>query len=180
MLCKIWGFQGSGYEECRLLRYKTPVRTSQETPYISITKLRRLMLCKIWSFHGSDYEEWCLLRYKTPVHTSQETPYISITELRPLMLCKIWSFHDGDDEECLFPNYPRSIHATSEVLFLLSTVSSLLPPRVSKLITHQSSRLSMLSCLYSDTENVIKYTTKKKTRLLLKGVWKVAICSICR
>jgi hypothetical protein len=31
MLCKIWGFDGGDYEECRLLGYKTPVRTSQET-----------------------------------------------------------------------------------------------------------------------------------------------------
>jgi hypothetical protein len=29
--CKIWGFHGGDYEECRLLGYKTPVRTSQET-----------------------------------------------------------------------------------------------------------------------------------------------------
>jgi hypothetical protein len=25
MLCKIWGFHGGGYEECRILRYKTQV-----------------------------------------------------------------------------------------------------------------------------------------------------------
>jgi hypothetical protein len=31
MLCKIWGFCGGDYEECRLLEYKNPVRTSQET-----------------------------------------------------------------------------------------------------------------------------------------------------
>jgi hypothetical protein len=45
------------YEECRLLRYKNPVRTSQETHYVSVTESNRLMLCKIWGFHGSDYEE---------------------------------------------------------------------------------------------------------------------------
>jgi hypothetical protein len=35
------------FEECRLLGYKNPVRTSQETHYISVTELSRLMLCKI-------------------------------------------------------------------------------------------------------------------------------------
>jgi hypothetical protein len=45
--CKIWGFHGSGYEECRLLEYKNPVRTSQETHYISVTESSQLMLCKI-------------------------------------------------------------------------------------------------------------------------------------
>jgi hypothetical protein len=36
-----------GAEECRLLGYKTPVRTSQETHYLSVTESSRLMLCKI-------------------------------------------------------------------------------------------------------------------------------------
>jgi hypothetical protein len=35
------------YVECRLLRYKSPVRTSQETHYVSAKELSRLMLCKI-------------------------------------------------------------------------------------------------------------------------------------
>jgi hypothetical protein len=56
MLCKILGSHGGDYEECRLLRYKNPVRTSQETHYVSATELRRLMLCKILGFHGGDYE----------------------------------------------------------------------------------------------------------------------------
>jgi hypothetical protein len=47
MLCKIRGFDGGDYNECRLLGYKTPVRTSQETNYVSATELSRLMLCKI-------------------------------------------------------------------------------------------------------------------------------------
>jgi hypothetical protein len=75
MLCKIWGFHGSDYEEC-LLRYKNPVRTSQETQYVSATESSPLMLCKIWGFHGGDYEEWRLLGYKNPVCTSQETHYL--------------------------------------------------------------------------------------------------------
>jgi hypothetical protein len=44
-------------EECRLLGYKTPVRTSQETHYVTATEPTRLMLCKIWGFHGGNYEE---------------------------------------------------------------------------------------------------------------------------
>jgi hypothetical protein len=31
MPCKIWGFHGCDYEECCLLWYKNPVRTSRET-----------------------------------------------------------------------------------------------------------------------------------------------------
>jgi hypothetical protein len=34
-------------EEWRLLRYKTPVCTSQETRYFSTTESNQLMLCKI-------------------------------------------------------------------------------------------------------------------------------------
>jgi hypothetical protein len=54
--CKIWGFCGDDYEEFRLLGYKNPVRTSQETHYVSTTELSRLMLHKIWDFHGGNYE----------------------------------------------------------------------------------------------------------------------------
>jgi hypothetical protein len=32
------GFHGGDYEECRLLRYKTPVLTSQETHHVSATE----------------------------------------------------------------------------------------------------------------------------------------------
>jgi hypothetical protein len=96
--CKIWGVHGGHYEECRLLGYKTPVRTSQETHYVSTTESSRLMLCKIWGFHGGDYEECRLLGYKIPVRTSQETHYCSATESRRLMLYTIWGFHDSDYE----------------------------------------------------------------------------------
>jgi hypothetical protein len=41
-VCKIWGVHGGDYEECRLLEYKHPVRTSQES--------NQLMLYKIWGF----------------------------------------------------------------------------------------------------------------------------------
>jgi hypothetical protein len=99
-LCKIWGFHGSLYEECRLLRYKNPVRTSQETHYVSATESNQLMLCNIWGFHGGDCEECPLLGYKNPVRTSQETHYVSATESSQLMLCKIWGFHGTDYEEC--------------------------------------------------------------------------------
>jgi hypothetical protein len=61
------------YEECRLLGYKNPVRTSQETHYVSITEPSQLMLCKISSFHCGDYEECRLLGYKTPVRISHLT-----------------------------------------------------------------------------------------------------------
>jgi hypothetical protein len=99
-LCKMWGFHCSHYEECRLLGYKNPVSTSQETHHVSTTESSRLMLCTIWGFHGSDYEESRLLGYKNPVCTSQGTHSISITESSQLMLCKIWRFHGSDYEEC--------------------------------------------------------------------------------
>jgi hypothetical protein len=77
-----------GFEECRLLGYRNPVHTTQETHYVSATNPSQLMLCKISGFRGSDYEE-CLLGYKNPVRTSQGAHYVSATEPNQLMLCKI-------------------------------------------------------------------------------------------
>jgi hypothetical protein len=57
MLSKICGYHGSDYEECRLLGYKHPGHTSQETHYVSATELSRLMLYKISGFQGGDYEK---------------------------------------------------------------------------------------------------------------------------
>jgi hypothetical protein len=59
-LRKIWHFHGGDYEECRLLGYKNPVRTSQRTHYVSATDP---MLCRIWGFHGGDDEECRLEGY---------------------------------------------------------------------------------------------------------------------
>jgi hypothetical protein len=59
-VCKIWGFHGGDYEECRLLYIKTQFVPHKK--HVSATELIRLMLCKIWGFHGGDYEEcllWC-------------------------------------------------------------------------------------------------------------------------
>jgi hypothetical protein len=91
MLCKIWGSQGGEYEECLLLGYKNPVRTSQETHYVSVTESSQLMLCKTWGFHGGDYEECRLLGY-----------YAVCLFKNRYSVCKIWGFHGGDYEEwCL-------------------------------------------------------------------------------
>jgi hypothetical protein len=46
-LSNIWSFHGGGYEECSLLGYKNPVRTSPETHYFSATDPILLILCKI-------------------------------------------------------------------------------------------------------------------------------------
>jgi hypothetical protein len=43
--CKIWDYYGGNYEEFRFLGYKTPIRNSQETHYMSATESSRLMLC---------------------------------------------------------------------------------------------------------------------------------------
>jgi hypothetical protein len=80
MLCKILGFHGGVYEECRIPGYKIPLRTSQETHYISSTEPSRLVLCKILGFHGGVYEECLLLGYKIPVRNSQEIHYVSAAE----------------------------------------------------------------------------------------------------
>jgi hypothetical protein len=88
----------SGHEGRRLLENKSPVRTSQETHYVSPTESSRLMLCKIWGFHGGDYDECRLLGYKLPVPTSRETCYVSNIEPSQLMLCKNWGFHGCDYE----------------------------------------------------------------------------------
>jgi hypothetical protein len=102
---KIWRFHGGDYEECRLPRYNNPVRTSQETHYVSATDTSRLMLCKIWGFNGGDYEECRLLGYNNPVHNPQETHSVSVREPSRLMLCKIWGFPGGDYEECSLLGY---------------------------------------------------------------------------
>jgi hypothetical protein len=87
--CKAWGYHGGNYEECHLLGYKTPVRTSQETYYVYATESNQLMLRKTSGFHGGDYEECRPLGYRSPVRTSQKTHYVSTTESSQLMLCKI-------------------------------------------------------------------------------------------
>jgi hypothetical protein len=121
ILCKIWGSHGCDYEECCLLGYKTPVRTSQETHYVSTTESSQLMLCKIWGFHGSDYEECRLLEYKTPVRTSQETHYVSTTESSQLMLCKIWGFHGSDYEERRLLEYKTPVRTSQETHYVSAT-----------------------------------------------------------
>jgi hypothetical protein len=98
MECKIWDFHGGHYEECRLLGYKNPVRTSEETHYVSATEPNRLMLRRIWGFHSTDQEVCRLLGYKNPVRTSKETYYFPATEPSRLILCKIWGFHCCDYE----------------------------------------------------------------------------------
>jgi hypothetical protein len=82
---------GCDYEECRLLRYKSSVRSSQDTHYVSATEPSRLILFKILGFQGSNYEECRLLgyEYKNQARTSHETHYVSATEPSRLMLCKI-------------------------------------------------------------------------------------------
>jgi hypothetical protein len=124
MLCKIWGFHGGDYEECRLLIHKNPVRTSQETHYVSTTESSRLMLCKIWGFHGGGYDECRLLEYKNIVRTSQETHYASATEPSQLMLCKIWGFHGGDYEECRLLGYNNPVRTSQETHYVSVTEPS--------------------------------------------------------
>jgi hypothetical protein len=124
MLCKIWVFHGSDYEECRLLGYKTPVRTSQETHYFSATEPRRLMLCKISGIYGDDYEECRLLGYKNPVRNLQETRYILATDFSQLMRCKVWGFHSGDYEERRFLGYKNPVRTSQRTHYVSATETS--------------------------------------------------------
>jgi hypothetical protein len=48
------GFHGFGFEEFRLLGYRNPVSTSQETYYVSATEATEV-------FHGGDCKECRLL-----------------------------------------------------------------------------------------------------------------------
>jgi hypothetical protein len=48
---------GCDYEKCSFLCYRSSVRTSQETHYVSVTEPSWLMQCKIRVFRGGDYEE---------------------------------------------------------------------------------------------------------------------------
>jgi hypothetical protein len=68
---------------------RNPVRTSQETHYVSATEPSLLMLCKIRGVHGGHYEGYRLLGYKNPVRTSQETHHVCATESSRLKLSKI-------------------------------------------------------------------------------------------
>jgi hypothetical protein len=120
------GFHGGHYEECRLLGYINPVRTSQETHYFSTIDHSQLMLCKIWGFHGGDYEECRLLGYKNPLRTSQETRYFSTTDPSQLMLCKIWGFHGCDYEECRLLGYKNPVRTSQDTHYISTTESSLL------------------------------------------------------
>jgi hypothetical protein len=43
------------------MKNAVPLRTSQETHYLSTTEPRRLMICEAWGFRGDDYEECRLL-----------------------------------------------------------------------------------------------------------------------
>jgi hypothetical protein len=56
MLCKIWGFHGDCYEECRLFDIKPSSYLTRDN-YINAIEPSRLMLCKSRGFHGGDYEE---------------------------------------------------------------------------------------------------------------------------
>jgi hypothetical protein len=52
-ICTFWNYSrfevltGGDIRECRLLGYKDPVRTSEETHYVWATEYSRLKLCKI-------------------------------------------------------------------------------------------------------------------------------------
>jgi hypothetical protein len=121
---KICSSHGGHYEECRLLGYKNPARTSQETNYVSAIELSKSMLCKNWGLRGGDYDECRLLGHKNPVRTSQETHYVSATEPNRSVLCKICGFHGGDYEECRLLGHKKPDRTSQETHHFSATESS--------------------------------------------------------
>jgi hypothetical protein len=99
-----------------LLGYINPVRTSQETHYVSGTESSRSMLFRILDCHGGDYEECRLLGYINPVRTSQEAHYVSGTESSRSMLFRILDFHGGDYEECRLLGYINPVGTSQEII----------------------------------------------------------------
>jgi hypothetical protein len=95
---KIWDSHGSDYEDCRPLGYKNPVRTSQETNYVSATKTSLLTLCQIWGFQGGAMRNVVFWDIRTQFVPHRKN-YVSATKPRRLMLCKNLGFHGGDYEE---------------------------------------------------------------------------------
>jgi hypothetical protein len=64
MLYKIWGYKGGDYEEYRLLRYKNPVRTSEETHYVSATEpttatIKNCVFCDVTSCGFCKNRRYC-------------------------------------------------------------------------------------------------------------------------
>jgi hypothetical protein len=72
-----------------LCGYTNPVRTSQETHYVSTTKTNRLMLfgetVTVYSENLTEHTD-TLCGYTNSVRTSQETHYVSTTKPNRLML----------------------------------------------------------------------------------------------
>jgi hypothetical protein len=111
MLCKIWGFHVGDYEECRLLGYKNPVRTTLETYYVSATGPSRLMLCKIWGFHGSDYEDvvsWEMIPRGSCKNRRFGRTIASIIRVKRSTLGVTNSFNLVDGDEMFFRNVGSS------------------------------------------------------------------------
>jgi hypothetical protein len=74
-------------EECSLLGYKTPVRTSQETQYVSVREPSQLMLCKFEVFTAVTMKNVVL--WDIEPHFVLHRRHITFPlESSQLMLCK--------------------------------------------------------------------------------------------
>jgi hypothetical protein len=156
------------WQQCRLLGYKNPFHTSQETHYVSTTETSQLMLCKIWGFHGGDYEECRLLGYKNTVRTSQETQYVSTTETSQLMLCKIWGFHGHDYEECRLLGYKTPVRTSQETHYVSTTETSQL--MLCKIFGFQCCNCEECRLLWCGTEKYIASNIKDLQLLVIANV----------
>jgi hypothetical protein len=123
MLCKIWGFHGSDYEEC-LLRYKTPVRTSQETHLFSATESRQLMLCKIWGCHGGVYEEWGFLGYTTQLVLDRRHITAPLQIQTSYCYINVCRFDGSDYKECRILGYKNPFLTLKKTYYFSASESS--------------------------------------------------------
>jgi hypothetical protein len=91
-----------------------PVRTSQETHYVSATEPNRLMLFE--RFTAVTMKNIVFWDTKNPVRTSQETLYVSATEPSRLMLFTNSGFHGCDYENFRLLGYKTPVHTSQETL----------------------------------------------------------------
>jgi hypothetical protein len=81
MLCKIWGFHGGDCEECRLLGYKSPVHTSQQTHYVCITETSLLMVLRSEIFTAVTMKNAVFWDIKPSSYLTGNTLYLHYRDL---------------------------------------------------------------------------------------------------
>jgi hypothetical protein len=145
MLCKIWGFHGDDYEECRLLGYKNPVRTSQETYASTVCYGSSFTFLYVDDIRTSQetyastvcYGSSFTFLYADDVRTSQETyastvcygssvTFLSVDDVHTSLsllgsMQPLWSWFQRDTEpRIIVVVRPAEMHPTPRTLLILS------------------------------------------------------------